>query len=209
MVIKVARLSDSERQLVEATIRDVERSTSAEFVAVVARRIGRHHTASLAAGLIAALIGGLAFAIFDPWAPIALALITQCFAFTTVYAVCELTPLAARLAPRRTREMKTRRMARLVFFDRGLGSLSARNGVLLLVALAERQVEIIADDGIDQLAGTAEWQRIVDGFATTARTGQIAAALETAIRDLGKVLTRHFPAGPAKSNQIPDRLIEL
>ncbi|MEA2781502.1 MAG: putative rane protein [Rhodospirillaceae bacterium] len=205
----MARLSDSDRRTIEATIRDVERSTSAEFVAVVARRIDRHHATSLAAGLTAALIGGLAFAIFDPWAPIALALITQCFAFTLVYAVCELTPLAARLAPRRAREMKTRRMARLVFLDRGLGSLSARNGVLLLVALAERQVEIIADDGIDQLAGTAEWRRIVDRFAATARTGPIAAALETAIRDLGEVLTRHFPAAPGKSNQIPDRLIEL
>ena len=105
--------------------------------------------------------------------------------------------------------MKVRRFARLLFFERGLGALPAHNGVLLLVALAERQVEIVADHGIDSLVGTGEWQRIVDSFAASARAGKVAKALEMAIRDLGTVLGRHFPAAPGAPNHVPDRLIQL
>jgi putative membrane protein len=209
MVSGMARLSEVERNAIEAAIREVEQTTTAEFVAVVARRAERHHAASLAAGLVAALLAGIAIAWLDPWAPIAAALVAQCLVFAIVYALSELTPLGAWLAPRHMRQLKVRRLARLIFFDRGLGHLPARNGALLFVALAERQVEIVADQGIDQLAGTAEWQRIVDGFAAKARSGRVAAALEATLRDLGAVLARHFPAEPGNVNHVPDRLIEL
>jgi putative membrane protein len=209
MVSGMTRLSDSERQAIEATIRAVEQTTTAEFVAVVARRAERHHAASLTAGLVAALVAGIAVAWLDPWAPIAVALVVQCLVFAIVYALGEQTPLGAWLAPRHMRQLKVRRLARLIFFDRGLGHLPARNGVLLLVALAERQVEIVADHGIDQLAGTAEWQRIVDGFTAKARSDQVAAALEATLKELGAVLARHFPAEPGNVDHVPDRLIEL
>jgi len=205
----MARLSDSERQAIEATIRAVERTTTAEFVAVVAQRADRHHAASLTAGLVAALLAGIAVAWLDPWDPIPVALAAECFAFALVYTVCELTPLGARLAPRPMRRLKVRRLGRLLFLDRGLCQLPGRNGVLLLVALAEHQVEIIADQGIDELAGTAEWQRIVDGFTARARRGPVAVALETTLSELGIVLARHFPAEPENVNHVPDRLIEL
>src|SRR5581483_2944441 len=135
------------------------------------------------------------------------ALAAQCVAFGAVYGLCELTHLAVRLAPGHAREVKVRRLAHLLFLDRGLASLPGRNGVLLLVALAEHRVEILADRGIDSLVGSAEWQRIVDAFTARARSG--AVALEDAIRDLGALLARHCPAGPGERAHVPDRLIEL
>jgi putative membrane protein len=202
-------IADSDRQTIEAAIRAAEQVTSAEFVAAVARRVERHHAVSLAAGMIAALATGLALAFLDPWLSPLSSLAIQCLGFTIGYALFELTTLSAWLAPARKKAEKVRRFAHLLFFDRGLGALPQNNGVLLFVALAERQVEIVAGHAIDSLVGTAEWQRIVDAFAATARGGKIGAALETAIRDLGAVLAKHLPAAPGQASRVPDRLIEL
>ncbi len=202
-------LSEAERKGVEAAIAAAEKTTTAEFVAVVARRADRYHVASLGAAVLAALAAALALLWLDPWASLTTALAAQCVAFGAVYGLCELTHLAVRLAPGHAREVKVRRLAHLLFLDRGLASLPGRNGVLLLVALAEHRVEILADRGIDSLVGSAEWQRIVDAFTARARSGAVAAALEDAIRDLGALLARHFPAGAGERAHVPDRLIEL
>jgi putative membrane protein len=202
-------IADNERQGIEAAIRSAEQATSAEFVAAIARRVERYHGVSLTAGLVAALAAGLVLMFWDPWIALMWAVGFQCAAFALVYALFELTPLSVRVAPRSAKAPKVRRFAHLLFFDAGLTGLPERNGVLLFIALAERRVEIVADRGIDVLVGTAEWQRIVDGFAVTARSGKIAAALETAIRDLGAALAKHFPAEAGQANRVPDRLIEL
>jgi putative membrane protein len=208
-MVAMHKLSDAERKGVEAAIAAAEKGTTAEFVAVVAARADRYHVASLAAGIIAALLVTLVLIWFDPWASVPTALAAQCVAFGIIYGVSEVTPLSARLAPRHAREAKARRLAHLLFLDRGLASLPARNGVLLLVALSEHQVEIVADRGIDSLVGSVEWRRIVDSFATSARSSSVATALEIAIRDLGALLAKHFPAGPDRRSHVPDRLIEL
>jgi putative membrane protein len=203
------KLSATERKGVEAAIAAAEVATTAEFAAAVAFRADRYHVVSLIGGIIAALAAAVIVLLVEPWASLLLSLAIQCLAFVVVYGILELTPLSVRLAPRRAREVKARRLAHLLFLDRGLASLPAHNGVLLLVALAEHQVEIVADHGIDRLAGSAEWQRIVDAFGAAARQGAVAKALETAIRDLGALLARHFPAAPGDRNHLPDRLIEL
>jgi putative membrane protein len=204
------KLSAIERQGVEAAIAEAEKGTSAEFVAVVAGRADRYHVVSLAGAVLAALAAALVVMMVDPWGPPLLLLLgAQCVAFGIVYGTLELTPLSVRLAPRQARQVKARRLAHLLFLDRGLASLPEHNGVLLLVALAEHQVEIVADHGIESLAGSQEWKKIVDAFTATARQGAVAKALETAVSDLGCLLARHYPAAPGDRNHLPDRLIEL
>ena len=203
------RLSPSERKGVETAIAAAETGTTAEFVAVVASRADRYHVVSLTGGLLAAFAVAAIVLLIEPWASLLLSLAAQCVAFAVVYAALELTPLSVRLAPPRAREVKARRLAHLLFMERGLASLPEHNGVLLLVALAEHQVEIVADHGIDRLAGSAEWQKITASFSATAGQGAVATALEAAIRDLGALLARHFPAGSDDRNHLPDRLIEL
>lgn len=203
------RLTVPERQGVEAAIAEAEKATTAEFVAVVALRADRYHVASLTAGIVGALAAAAVAWGLDPWGSIVFLFGAECLGFGIVYGLFELTTLGVRLAPRRAREVKSRRLAHLLFLDRGLAGLPARNGVLLLVALAERQVEIVADRGVDELAGGTEWQRIVGVFTSQARSGDVAKALEAAIRDLGRLLARHYPAGAGDRNHLPDRLIEL
>jgi putative membrane protein len=208
-VIRMRKLSEAERNAVVVAIREAEQGTSAEFVAVVARRIDRHHGVSFTLGLAAALLAGIAVASLDPWASVWKALAAQCIAFAVVYLIADFTPLAARLAPRPVRAAKARRLAHLLFLDRGLAGLPAHNGVLLLVALAEQQVEIVADHAIERLAGGEAWSGVVRSFATGARTGEVGAALVAALMELGAIMARHFPPEAGQASRVPDRLIEL
>lgn len=207
--MRMRKLSETERNAVIGAIREAERGTSAEFVAVVARRIDRHHGVSLALGLAAALLAGAAVAWLDPWAAVWKALAAQCIAFAAVYLGADFTPLAARLAPRPMRAAKAGRLAHLLFLDRGLAGLPAHNGVLLLVALAEQQVEIVADHAIDKLAGGAAWSGVVESFARQAKSGEVGPALVAALRELGAIMARHFPPAAGQASRVPDRLIEL
>ena len=207
--MRMRKLSETERNAVVAAIREAEQGTSAEFVAVVARRIDRHHGVSLTLGLAAGLLAGIAVAALDPWASVWKALAAQCIAFAIVYLAADFTPLAARLAPRPMRAAKARRLAHLLFLDRGLAGLPAHNGVLLLVALAEQQVEIVADHAIDRLAGGEAWSGVVRSFATRAKTGEVGGALVAALKELGTIMARHFPPEAGQASRVPDRLIEL
>lgn len=207
--MRTRKLSKAERNSVLAAIREAEQGTSAEFVAVVARRIDRHHGVSLTLGLAAALLAGIAVAWLDPWASVWKALFAQCIAFAIVYLGADFTPLAARLAPRPMRAAKARRLAHLLFLDRGLAGLPEHNGVLLLVALAEQQVEIVADHAIDKLAGSEAWTGVVESFARQAKSAEVGAALASALKQLGAIMAKHFPPEAGQASRVPDRLIEL
>ena len=41
------------------------------------------------------------------------------------------------------------------------------------------------------------------------REGHIAEGLAAGVRDVGKVLSEHFPRGEDDENELPDRLIEV
>lgn len=207
--MRMRKLSETERNAVVAAIREAEQGTSAEFIAVVARRIDRHHGVSLVLGIAAALLAGIAVASLDPWTSVWKGLAAQCIAFAVVYLVADFTLLAARLAPRSMRAAKARRLAHLLFLDRGLAGLPEHNGVLLLVALAEQQVEIVVDHEIDKLAGGEAWTGVADSFAKRARSGEVGTALVAALKELGAIMAKHFPPEAGRASRVPDRLIEL
>jgi putative membrane protein len=81
--------------------------------------------------------------------------------------------------------------------------------VLIFVSVAERYVEILADEGIHQRMPAGAWDQIVTDFTAQVRAGRIAAGFLQAIDACGARLIEHFPARAGDRNELPDRLIEL
>jgi len=79
------------------------------------------------------------------------------------------------------------------------------NGVLVYVLLADHDVEIVADRGIDRHVGAAEWERICHAIEQDFRAGRFEAGVITGIREISAHLARHFPRTAADSNELPDR----
>jgi putative membrane protein len=103
----------------------------------------------------------------------------------------------------------TRKLAHTQFFAHGLHLTSERTGVLIFVALAERCVEVVADDLIDTKVDQTEWKALTDEIVTAARQGRLADGLVTAIGRAGSLLAQHFPRKPDDKNELADRVVEI
>ena len=78
-------------------------------------------------------------------------------------------------------------------------------GVLIYLLLADRDVEIIADRGIDRRVGSAEWQRICRGMEECFRRGDFVPGVKQGIDAISAHLIRHFPAAGENPNELPDQ----
>ena len=78
------------------------------------------------------------------------------------------------------------------------------NGVLIYLLLADRDVEIIADRGIDAHVGAAGWETICRAMEKDFRAGLFEHGVIKGIEDVSRLLARHFPpAPPGRRNELP------
>jgi uncharacterized membrane protein len=79
------------------------------------------------------------------------------------------------------------------------------NGVLIYLLLADRDVEIIADRGIDAHVGAAGWERICRAMEAEFREGQFERGVIDGIAAVSGVLARYFPPQSGDRNELPDQ----
>jgi uncharacterized membrane protein len=102
-----------------------------------------------------------------------------------------------------------RRMAEGAFRRLGMHATKDRNGVLLLIAPARRQVVVLGDEGIHAQVGDAFWTAIAARVSTRFREGRFTEGVVEAVDAIGDALARHFPAGPdagGNPNELPDTI---
>jgi uncharacterized membrane protein len=78
------------------------------------------------------------------------------------------------------------------------------NGVLIYLLLADRQVEIIADRGIDAKVGAAGWAEICKTMQAQFVNGNFEAGVINGIQAVSRQLAKYFPASGAGDNELPD-----
>ncbi len=84
------------------------------------------------------------------------------------------------------------------------------NGVLIYLLLADRDVEIVADRGIDAKVGNADWEAICQEMENAFREGQFESGVLAGIHAIGIRLQTHFPAErTGEGNQLPDSPVIL
>ena len=70
------------------------------------------------------------------------------------------------------------------------------NGVLIYLLLADRDVEIVADRGIDANVGAAGWEKICAAMETDFKAGNFAGGVIKGIEAVSRQLAAHFPPAP-------------
>ena len=83
-----------------------------------------------------------------------------------------------------------------------------RNGVLVYVAVKDRQLAVFADDGIHRKAGPQFWNDTVKAMLTHFNRQQYGAGIAGIVSQVGEALKTHFPydAGTDK-NELPDDIV--
>jgi putative membrane protein len=84
-----------------------------------------------------------------------------------------------------------------------------RTGVLIYLSLREHRAEIVADEPIAKIVSAEVWGEAMADMLVEIRQGNIADGLVAGVRDVGKVLSEHFPREDGDTNELPDRLIEV
>lgn len=210
--IKLIAAEDHAR--IAEAIRQAETDTSGEIYAVLARSSDDYF---FAAGfvatcgiLIAAVIA--AFLAHWYWFDISLPIfgLAVLAAFVTAMLVLRFLPgVRMMLVPRRIRYRRAHLNALQQFLARNVHITEHRTGILLFVSMAEHYAEVIADAGINARVGQEEWNAIVATLTHHASLATVAEGFVTAIGQAGALLTRHFPVGGERVNELDDHLIEL
>jgi uncharacterized membrane protein len=103
----------------------------------------------------------------------------------------------------------SRRLAEHAFRRLGLHATRHRNGVLLLIAPARRQVVVLGDEAIHAQVGDAFWTEIAARVTAHFHEGRFTQGVVEAIDAIGEALARHFPAGDeadGNPNELPDTI---
>jgi putative membrane protein len=197
-------LEPSAKRRVTARIRGVEAGTSVEVVVTVRRRAERHLAASLVLGSVLALIT-LAILWFSPQVyDVRTMPLDALAAFALGVLLAGLFPGLRRvLTPRSLLRSAAQRGARRAFAELGVEKTRDRVGLLIYVALFEREVVIVADQGVPAA--------LVEQGLAEARSDLQASvralnfdAFETALAKLGPPTSAAVPRRPDDENELCD-----
>jgi uncharacterized membrane protein len=102
------------------------------------------------------------------------------------------------------RDQPARERALDVFSQLRIWDTAHNNGVLIYLLLADRNVEIIADRGIDARVGRAGWEKICQAMETDFKSGNFAGGVVRGIEAVSRQLAAHFPRTGGGKNELPD-----
>ena len=95
-----------------------------------------------------------------------------------------------------------------VFHGLRMEKTAARNGVLVYVALKDRQLALFGDRGIHEKVGSAFWNQQVRNILSHFNKADYAGGIAGVVTEIGQALQQHFPydRGTDK-NELPDDIV--
>ncbi|MGB8194962.1 MAG: TPM domain-containing protein [Chitinophagaceae bacterium] len=95
-----------------------------------------------------------------------------------------------------------------IFFGLQMDQTKDRNGVLLYIAVRDRQLAVLGDEGIHRQVGTEFWEKEVREMLTEFKADHYGSAISKVVTEIGDALKTHFPyEGPTDKNELPDDIV--
>jgi uncharacterized membrane protein len=102
------------------------------------------------------------------------------------------------------RDQPARQRALDIFSHLRIWDTAHNNGVLIYLLLADRDVEIVADRGIDAKVGAAGWEKICVDMETEFKAGNFERGVIRGIEAVSRQLATYFPKHGRGPNELPD-----
>jgi uncharacterized membrane protein len=96
-----------------------------------------------------------------------------------------------------------------VFSSLRVWDTERNNGVLIYLLLADHDVEIVADRGIDRRVGFEGWQEICTNMEALLRAGRFEDGVRAGVQAVSGELARHYPPRGDDHNELPDAPVVL
>jgi uncharacterized membrane protein len=95
-----------------------------------------------------------------------------------------------------------------IFFGLKMDQTKDRNGVLVYIALRDRQLAIFGDEGIHREVGKEFWEQEVGQMLSEFRSDNYAEGIAKVVTDIGEALKSYFPyEGNTDKNELPDDIV--
>jgi putative membrane protein len=201
-------LRASEREQIEAAIREIEKRSALEVVVAVVKRSADYWHFRVGLSVSWGLAGGCAVLLFLPQLHAVWALLSELPIGLLAYFGSGLTPLHRLLIPRIYAERAVHARAFQLFAERGLHQTRDHTGLLLLVSELERRVVILGDSGVHARVGDQGWQRHVDSLVRQIRKGQTVHGILEVLREIETTAGSAQPVRADDTNELPDSVIQ-
>lgn len=225
----MARMTEQQHAIVAEAVRQAELTTSGEIVPVIADASDGYSDIILA---YAAAIAFTAMSMMVAMPGFYMGLWDSVFAsgwehdwtipqfgtlvigmgllkFAGSWAILQWKPLRFALIPGPVKSARVRDHAVRHFKVGAERRTHGHTGVLLYLSMKEHRAEIVADLAIAEKVSADVWGEAMADMLAEIRKGCIAEGIAAGVRDVGKVLSEHFPRAEDDVNELPDRLIEL
>lgn len=209
--------TEAEQERIRQAVQQAERVTTGEIVPMIVPASALYREAGYRTGLILALLAlALLLTIEVYWLPwgwhagnagwLLLAVVVSYGLGQWLGRV----PMIVRLVTSRERMAhKVRLRAEQAFYKHALHNTKGRTGILILVSMLERRVQVLADKGINDHVPAGTWDGLVNGIIDGIRTGHATDAICAAITKCGALLAEVAPASSGGNpNELPDTLIQ-
>lgn len=200
--------SKEEQKKIETAVKKAEEKTSGEIVPMVvdssyeyprAEMIGSG-TLSLATGLIVSwAFGGESIWWFLP------VFVVSYFVFQRLIRAWP--ALKRQLIHPDELTAEVREKALVSFVEQGLHETRDKTGILILISLFERRVQILADSGINAKVPEHTWDELVEIIVAGLKTATAGDAVCRAVERCGELLAEHFPRKADDSDELPNLII--
>lgn len=208
------RLTTEEQQRLDLKVTAFEKGTGCQVVLAVVERSDSYAELPWKAFALGASLAGLAVTALDllrpDWHSAAMVLASVTATLITGAAcalACVSIPRFARLFLDGNRaDTEARQYAESLFLSREVFATKARNGILLMVSLFEREVVILPDRGLSGRIGREALEKVIGGMTVRLASGQVARALEAGLDGLAGVLGGASSA--IAGNELPNAVIE-
>lgn len=103
----------------------------------------------------------------------------------------------------------SRHRALELFSEYRIWDTEENSGILVYINLADHQVEIIADRGVNKLLDAAQWQQVCRTITAGFAAGRYDESVVEAIDSLNATLHPSLPAGDDNPNELSNRPLML
>jgi putative membrane protein len=212
-------LTAAEADAIDAQVARVESRTGVQIVTAVVGKSDNYVELPWKAFALGASLAAFGVVAADTWRPewvTANTALLHVVAILGVAVACALlavfVPAFGRLFLRATRrDIEVRHYAQSLFLTRELFRTRQRTGVLVLISLFERRIEILPDTGLHDRVSEADWRGVVSRMTPLLREVRPFHALQEGLAALEALLVAkglRTPTAGVPGNELSDRPIE-
>ncbi len=195
------------RSKIGRVISQIESQSHVELVVIIKSRVHGYSEFPLAIGSALAFVALTYFRFshefYDDW----VVYIGIVFSFVMGAVLVGGIPMLLRLVVGQKRlEKSAEIMARACFQKGGIHHTRDKTGVLIFIAVWERQIVIIPDQGVESAIPPGEWKKIQQGFRGVFQANNPGQSLLEKLEGLQTLFSRYIPQVEGDINELPDNL---